>query len=105
VEDRALDSARLKEEVCQVVDTLTELLMGLSTEIHRAPELSFEEHKAVQMITAALREGGFEIEKGISGLETAFRATYPARSHGPSIAFLAEYDALPGVGHGKEICA
>jgi len=99
VEDRALDSARLKEEVCQVVDTLTELLMGLSTEIHRAPELSFEEHNAVQLITAALREGGFEIEKGISGLETAFRATHPARSHGPTIAFLAEYDALPGVGH------
>ncbi|UCF82091.1 MAG: M20 family metallopeptidase, partial [Desulfobacteraceae bacterium] len=99
MEGAAVDSGRLKREVCQVVDALTELLMGLSTEIHRTPELSFEEHKAVQLITAALRDGGFEIEKGIAGLETAFRATHPSRSNGPRIAFLAEYDALPGVGH------
>jgi hypothetical protein len=99
VEGRTLDSVGLKEEVCKIVDALTELLMGLSTEIHRTPELSFEEHKAVQLITAALRDGGFEIEKGIAGLETAFRATHPSRSNGPRIAFLAEYDALPDVGH------
>ena len=94
-----MDSVSLKEEVCQVVDALTELLTGLSLEIHKTPELSFEEHETVRLITAALRDGGFEIEEGIAGLETAFLATHPSRSHGPTIAFLAEYDALPGIGH------
>jgi amidohydrolase len=99
MEGAAVDSGRLKREASQAVDALTELLTGLSTEIHRTPELSFEEHNAVQLITAALRDEGFEIEKGIAGLETAFLATHPSRSHGPRIAFLAEYDALPDVGH------
>lgn len=98
-EGRTLDSVSLKEEVCEAVDALTELLTGLSTEIHKTPELSFEEHKAVQLITAALHEGRFKIEKGIAGLETAFLATHPSRSNGPRVALLAEYDALPGVGH------
>ena len=96
---KTLDSTSLKEEVCKVVDSITELLMELSTEIHRTPELSFEEHKAVQLIIAVLRDEGFEIEKGIAGLKTAFLATHPSRSNGPRIVFLAEYDALPGVGH------
>lgn len=51
------------------------------------------------MITAVPHGEGFEVEKGIAGLETAFLASPPSRSNGPKIAFLAEYDALPGVGH------
>ena len=99
LEDKTLDSVSLKEEVCKVVDALTELLKELSTEIHTTPELSFEEHKAVQLISDVLRDEGFEVQKGIAGLETAFLATHPSRSNGPRIAFLAEYDALPGIGH------
>jgi amidohydrolase len=99
LEDKTLDSVSPKEEVCEVVDALTELLKELSTEIHTTPELSFEEHKAVQLISDVLRQDGFEVQKGIAGLETAFLATHPSRSNGPRIAFLAEYDALPGIGH------
>ena len=46
-----------------------------------------------------MSEAGFKIEEGTAGLKTAFRATHPAQSPGPTIAFLSEYDALPGVGH------
>jgi amidohydrolase len=99
LEGKMSDSVSLKEEVCKVVDALTELLMELSTEIHRTPEMSFEEHKALQLITTVLGDEGFEVQKGIAGLETAFLATHPSRSNGPRIVFLAEYDALPGVGH------
>ena len=99
LEHKTLDPVSLKDEVCKVVDALTELLKELSTEIHTTPELSFEEHKAIQLISDVLREEGFEVQKGIAGLETAFLATHPSRSNGPRIAFLAEYDALPGIGH------
>ena len=47
-----------------------------------------------------LKSHGFIIEKGIGGLETAFRAEYNGKGKGPTIAYLAEYDALPGIGHG-----
>ena len=94
-----MESAKMKLEVRQAVDAFKEMLIGLSTEIHRTPELSCEEHKAAQLISKTMRETWFEIEERIAGLETAFRATHPSRSHGPTVAFLAEYDALPGVGH------
>ncbi len=94
-----MDSNMLKKKVCKSVDALSELLIDLSKEIYKTPELSFSEYKAVQLICQTMRDAGFEIEQNIAGLETAFRAIHPARSDGPTAAFLAEYDALPGVGH------
>ncbi|WP_246061698.1 M20/M25/M40 family metallo-hydrolase [Paenibacillus oralis] len=44
-------------------------------------------------------EAGFQVEKGISGLPTSFRATWEGATGEPMIALLAEYDALPGIGH------
>jgi amidohydrolase len=94
-----LESNEMTQEVCQAIDAVAHLLIGLSTEIHKAPELSFEEHRAVRLICETMSEARFKIEEGIAGLKTAFRATHPAQSPGPTIAFLSEYDALPGVGH------
>jgi amidohydrolase len=49
----------------------------------------------------ALEKYGFEVERGVGGVETAFRATLNGSGgDGPTVAFLAEYDALPGIGHG-----
>ena len=75
------------------------MAIGLSRKIYSSPELSFSEYKAVQLICQTLTEAGFEIEGKVAGLETAFSATHPARSNGPTVAFLAEYDALPNLGH------
>ncbi len=73
-------------------------LVTLSREIHADPELAYEEHRAVARIAALLERHGHSVERGLGGLATAFRArTGPP---GPAVAFLAEYDALPDVGHG-----
>jgi amidohydrolase len=49
----------------------------------------------------ALERHGFEVERGVGGVETAFRAVMPGgNGDGPTVALLAEYDALPGIGHG-----
>lgn len=82
------------------VDSIKDELIELGSRIHEKPELSFNEYNAVKNITAMLKKNGFNSKKGIGGLETSFRAEYNGKSHGPTIAFLAEYDALPEIGHG-----
>ena len=81
-----------------IVDPFRDDLVQLSREINADPELAYEEHRAVARITKLLEKHGHEVERNLGGLPTAFRARIgPA---GPAVALLAEYDALPDVGHG-----
>ena len=89
----------LREDVWHRIDELSEELWELALKIHKNPEIGFEEHKAAAWLTQALEEGSFRVERGVGGLETAFRAVHPAENEGPSLAVLAEYDALPQLGH------
>jgi len=89
---------KLKLKVKDSVELQRQQLTQLSLNIHDNPELGFEEEKAATWLTSYLEENGFNVERGIAGLTTAFRATYGQGS--PRIALLAEYDALPKMGHG-----
>ena len=78
-------------------DALRTELVGLSRAIHGTPELAYQERTAVKNIAALLEKRGHKVEQKLGGVETAFRArTGPP---GPAVAFLAEYDALPQIGH------
>jgi amidohydrolase len=77
---------------------LADELVQLSREIHADPELAYQERRAAARIAALLQRHGHEVQMGIGGLETAFRAR--VGPPGPSVALIAEYDALKGVGHG-----
>jgi len=90
----------MNDGLIRVVDALRDELVALSHTIHENPELGMEEHKAVQWQTQSLRQHGFAVETPYGGLETAYRATFHGSGPGPRVAFLAEYDALRGVGHG-----
>ena len=79
-------------------DDLRRDLLALSREIHADPELAYHEQRAAERIRALLVKRGHTVEMGIGGLATAFRTR--AGPDGPSVALLAEYDALAGVGHG-----
>ena len=72
-------------------------LIALSHRIHAHPELGFEEEKASAWLCERLSEAGFAVEKGICDLPTAFRAR--AGSGPLHVAFCAEYDSLPAIGH------
>src|SRR6267378_797047 len=74
-------------------------LIELSRDIHGHPELAYQEHHAVDAIAAMLKHHGHPLERGVGGLDTAFRARV-GPVDGPAVALLAEYDALPDVGHG-----
>ena len=86
----------LKLKVTEAVDRLRDELASLSLEIHRNPELAFEEHKAASLLTSFLEKEGFEVERNVAGMETDFRATFVSGEGGPTVAILAEYDALTG---------
>ncbi len=87
----------LKALVQAEVDRYRNRLAKLSLKIHSHPETGLKEHKASGWLTRELEEEEFSVERGICQLPTAFRASYG--SGRPAIALLAEYDALPGVGH------
>jgi amidohydrolase len=93
-----MDPKRLKSEVCAAVDSMRDALLQLSHAIHAHPELAFEEREATALLVAALRRAGLEVAAGAYGLETAFAAEFGAAG-APCVALLAEYDALPGMGH------
>ena len=92
-----MDIEELKAQVIREIDTHQQQLSELSLKIHSNPELGFQEVKASDWLTRYLEENGFSIERGICELSTAFRASYGKGK--PAIATLAEYDALPDLGH------
>jgi len=92
-----LDIEKLKAQVIGEIDARHHQLSELSLKIHSNPELAFQEVKAATWLTQYLEENGFSIERGICELPTAFRGSYGQGK--PAIAILAEYDALPNLGH------
>lgn len=89
-----------KERIADAIDRSRDELFELSKKIHDHPELGFEEFQAVEAISSVLERHGFQVQKGYGGLQTAFRADKAGKGKGPNVAFLAEYDALRGIGHG-----
>src|SRR5215470_15080709 len=89
----------VKPRVAEAVDRLADDLERLSHRIHDTPELAFKEEKAHAWLTEFLEKHGASVERGVGGLPTAFRATISGQGVGPTIAIMAEYDALPGIGH------
>ena len=92
-----MNTEKLKTSVISEIDARRQQLSELSLKIHANPELGFHETKAASWLTQYLMENGFAIEQGICGLPTAFRGSYGQGK--PVIAILAEYDALPKLGH------
>lgn len=89
----------LKAGAIAAVDELREKIVELSDRIGAEPELGYQEHKASSWHAAVLREAGFAIQRPYAGMATAFRAELAGRGPGPAVALLAEYDALPEIGH------
>ncbi len=87
----------VQEQMLQAIEDAAEHLIDVSRQIHDKPELRFEKHFAVKTLTEALTHFGIAPEYPIGGLDTAFRAEF-GREAAPTVAILAEYDALPN-GH------
>jgi amidohydrolase len=88
-----------KDKAIAHVDESRSLLIDISKEMFDNPEVAFKEVKASRRLASELEKAGFTVELGVAGMETAIRAVHPAESDGPTVAILAEYDALPELGH------
>lgn len=87
----------LRRAVCEAVEARRDALVAVAREIHAHPELAFEEHRAAALLVRALKDEGLPVEAPAYGLDTAFESR--VGTAGPTVALLAEYDALPGIGH------
>lgn len=88
------------EKIQNIIKDLRPELQGLSEYIYEHPELGHEEFLSSKAHVELLKKHGFEVEYPYLEVETAFRAVYKGTKEGPTIAYLSEYDALPGIGHG-----
>ncbi|OLN32369.1 M20 family metallopeptidase [Desulfosporosinus metallidurans] len=79
---------------------LREEVWEVARQIGEHPELGYKEYFASNVLCGFLQKHGFEVIRSIAGVETAFLARFKGTRPGPKISFLAEYDALPDVGHG-----
>jgi amidohydrolase len=91
---------QLRSKALAAIDAARDTILAVGDEIHANPELGLEEHRAAELLTSTIAGFGFEVERPAGGLETAFIARKRGKGTGPRVAFLAEYDALPGLGHG-----
>lgn len=89
---------KLKAVAGRQIDELMPQLTALAEAIHGFVETKFEEHQSAEATAGTLQEIGFDVERKVAELDTAFVAH--AGESKPRVAFLAEYDALPGIGHG-----
>lgn len=90
----------MKEKIIGEIRKYRDEIMQISRELYEHPELSEEEVFAEKLLTDHLAAHGFCVEHGICKIPTAFRASFKGEKPGPKLAFLCEYDALEGIGHG-----
>lgn len=78
---------------------ISEDLKRINEYIYNNPELPHEEYKACEILVDFLKEHNFIVEENYLNFDTAFKAVYDSKKPGPTISYLAEYDALPDIGH------
>lgn len=90
----------IKDRIIKVIEDREKRFIELSHMIHEKPEVGNKEFFASNLLVNELEAHGFQVETNIAGHETGFIATKKAAKEGATIGYLAEYDALPGLGHG-----
>jgi len=91
---------KMREKLLTEIQQLETEIIEVSRFIHANPELGYEENKCSEFLSNRLKEHGFKVERNVASLPTAIRASFTSNKPGPAVGFIAEYDALPDIGHG-----
>ena len=95
---RQVYSQQLRKIVGEV-DRISGRLVKISRALHAYPELGLQEYQSSKLLASELKKNGFHVQQPVAEMETAFKATFKGKPGGPTLAVLAEYDALPEIGH------
>ena len=87
-----------KKFLFEAIDAQRAELCSMADQIFDNPEYEGEEVFASGLLTDYLKKNGFEVEMGVGGFKTAFRAAYSHGEGGPVLGILCEYDALRNLG-------
>ena len=85
--------------ICEAIESEASRLFEVSDTIHGYAEMGYQEYRSSALLACELARHDLGVTRNTAGLETAFDAVLPGGISGPDIALLAEYDALPGLGH------
>lgn len=89
------------ESYLNVVDALREEICGVSDALWDNPETAFEEVASAELMASSLEKHGFTVTRGVTGIPTAFKATFGQGK--PVIGIQAEYDALNGISQAPDV--
>lgn len=89
--------SREKQTAIEQVDALEQEIANMSMELWNYSEIALREVKSAEFLAGILEEEGFQLERGVADMPTAFVAEWGVG--GPVIGILAEYDALPDIGN------
>lgn len=89
----------IKSEILTEIKNIASELLEIRETLYNNPELGLEEYIACNLLSSKLCSHGFTVTQNFCSMETSFCAEYSSEIPGPTIAFLCEYDALPGIGH------
>ena len=95
-----IDVKKAKKMIGEEVDKLRSGMNEMAHQMYLDPEVGWETPRSAALVGSFLKKYGFEVEEKIADLSSAFKAYLPERyGHHPAVAILAEYDALPEIGH------
>ncbi|MBU9818768.1 MULTISPECIES: M20 family metallopeptidase [Rahnella] len=94
-----MSNSELKARLEQSIHQHRDDYIAISRDIHAHPETGNNEYYANDVLTTLLQKHGFSVTSNVAGHETAFYAVKDSGEPGPTIAYLAEYDALIDIGH------
>lgn len=89
-----------RDTILNTVEEKKKTYEEIALDIHAHPEVSNYEFFACKRLSEQLAAEGFDMKVDVAGHRTGFTACYKAQKPGPVMVFLAEYDALGGLGHG-----
>jgi amidohydrolase len=92
-----VNTASLKNAVCKLIELRSSEFIAIAHELYKNPETALQEFRSASRLCSFLQTEGFNVSRGVAGMETAFLAT--SGTAGPAVAILAEMDALPELGH------
>ncbi|MBR3718506.1 MAG: M20 family metallopeptidase [Firmicutes bacterium] len=88
----------MKNKIMQIAREVRSDAVALSDALYKEPELGNVEYRSSKLHAEVLKKHGFAVEMPYMGLATGYRAEFRSAKPGPHICFMAEYDALPGLG-------